>query len=274
MTNWKMIAAVACFAGSSAASATVVSSLPTLGTTDWTTGAFDIAAVGSNAQGATVFETAPYRGVWFGYGENYGYWDASSHYHSNVPAWHPGSDAAGNHLSLTASFGPSNVYGPNADWSAYFLDQQYEAALIFNPTHCDWNCYGPAGQSGVEIYFGQAGSPWNAVSQFVALDTSQLHTYEFLLKGGLVSYRIDGSVYSGQALSVGYSSSLLVIGDGSGSTGTGQGSMTISAVSFDTAPSENILLPTPEPATWATMLIGFGLVGRTLRIRQRFPIRA
>ena len=175
---------------------------------------------------------------------------------------------------LTASFGPSNVYGPNADWSAYFLDQQYEAALIFNPTHCDWNCYGPAGQSGVEIYFGQAGSPWNAVSQFVALDTSQLHTYEFLLKGGLVSYRIDGSVYSGQALSVGYSSSLLVIGDGSGSTGTGQGSMTISAVSFDTSPSENILLPTPEPATWATMLIGFGLVGRTLRIRQRLPVRA
>jgi hypothetical protein len=251
---------------SAVAQADVITSQPYLGTSDWTTGAYDVANVGSNPDGSVTFETAPYRGIWFGYGQSYGYYDSFGNYRPNYPGWSPGSDSVGNHLTLQASFGGSNIYGANADWDSYLLDGQYEASMLFNPTDC--GCYGQAGASGVSLLFGDG--PGGYRTQFVALDTSVMHTYEYLLRDGLVSYRIDGRAYSGAAYAVGYWSPLLVIGDGSGSTGTGVGTMTIHSVRFDTAPEEHVLLGlVPEPASWATMLLGFGAIGAGLRARRR-----
>jgi len=261
-----LAATVACLLAATVAQADVIDNQPYLGTSDWTTGAYDVANVGSNPDGSVTLETAPYRGIWFGYGESYAYYDSFGHYHDNVPDWRPSSDSVGNHLTLEASFGGSNVYGANADWDTYFLDQQYEASIRFNPADC--NCYGVPGASGLNLLFADDGG--NAFLQFVALDTSVMHRYEFLLRDGLVSYRIDGQAYSGHAYAVGYFSPLLVIGDGSGSTGTGVGTMTIKHVRFDTAPDEYVLLSAvPEPASWALMLVGFGALGAALRGRKR-----
>lgn len=260
---WGVLAAAGI---SMTARADVIDDQPYLGTTAWTTGAYDVANVGSNPDGSVTLETAPYRGIWFGYGQSYAYYDSFGHYRPNVPSWTPGSDSAGNHLTLQASFGGSNIYGPNADWNTYLLDQQYEASMLFNPTDC--GCYGQAGAGGVSLSFGDGAGGY--LSQFVALDTAVMHTYEFLLRDGLVSYRIDGHAYSGYAYQVGYGSPLLVIGDGSGSTGTGVGTMTIYSIRLDTAPEEHVLLSNvPEPASWAMMLLGFGAMGSALRGRKR-----
>lgn len=260
---WGALAAASL--GATAAQADIIDSQPYLGTSDWTTGSYDPANVGSNPDGSVTLETAPWRGIFFGYGQNYPYFDSSGNYHPNYPSWTPGSDSVGNHLTMQASFGPSNTYGANADWNTYLLDQQYEASMLFNPSDC--GCYGQAGTSGVSMYFGDGHG--GGFAQFVALDTSVTHTYEFLLRDGLVSYRIDGQAYSGQAYAVGYGSPLLIIGDGSGSTGTGVGTMTIHSLRLDTAPEESVLLSSvPEPASWATMLLGFGAMGTALRRRQ------
>ncbi len=67
---------------------------------------------------------------------------------------------------------------------------------------------------------------------------------------------------------------LWVIGDGSGTTPTGQGTMVLSAISLDNAPTESLLTSNvPEPASWATMAGGFGLLGAALRRRRRRPSR-
>ena len=69
-------------------------------------------------------------------------------------------------------------------------------------------------------------------------------------------------------LAVGYSASLLVIGDGSGSTRTGKGSMTVHAVRLDTAPvAATLVSSVPEPGAWALMLAGGALLAARTRRR-------
>jgi hypothetical protein len=102
---------------------------------------------------------------------------------------------------------------------------------------------------------------------FVALDPTIYHNYGFSMIGGQVSYTIDGVHYDGTAVASG--SRILVIGDGSGSSPNGSGSMRIARVSID---NDIAALPAvPEPASWAMMAGGFGLLGAALRRRARTP---
>jgi hypothetical protein len=185
-------------------------------------------------------------GVWFG---SYG----------------PGSSASGNAVSITARFAEGS-----RDWSTYLADGSYFAGMLFGPTGCDGNaqdCYGAPFTEGVSLSFANALNSNVTNDRFIDLDMQVEHQFGFLMKNGLVSYFIDGASYSGYAQSGGYN--ILVIGDGSGSTRTGFGAMTLSAARFDTAPEGEVILGVPEPTTWAMMICGFGMIGGALRSRRR-----
>ncbi|MCP5144925.1 MAG: hypothetical protein H6978_08890 [Gammaproteobacteria bacterium] len=246
----QVIAACAALAIANAAAASIVAdTLPFSGTPDWTDVTFSGTSMSLiNGGTASRLSTANGAGVWFG-------WGASPPY-SNTPAWMPGDDASGNHLVIEASFSEDA-----ADWSTYFFDTTYSVSFLFAPTGCNGNagsCYGVDGQSGVTISTPVGGT-------FISLDLTVPHTYEFLLKDGLVQYAIDGqSVYAGVANQSNAAAPLLVIGDGSGSTQTGRGSMTIYSIAFDNAPDANVS-PVPVPAALPLLGSAVGL----LMVRRR-----
>jgi hypothetical protein len=234
----------------------VATSLPFPSTSDWTRGAMNPGNTYYDGS-RTVLETSPGAGNWFGWGVWY----------ANTPSWSPGSASAGNYLSFTAK-----VSADAADWHAYFYDPSGNHAQIeLNPTFCvPGNCYTVPAQQGVALSFGGAGNAYNRM--FVALDTTQEHTYELLVKDGVVSYRIDGAGYYGQAYNANIGAPLLVIGDSSGPSQSGVGSMTITSISFDNAPSfaqfDNVT-PVPEPGEWAMMGAGLLVAGTVARRRKR-----
>ena len=221
-----------------------MTSLPYDGSPDWRTVIFGGTSMTLDPGVSTTMVMAQGRGVWFG----------------SSGSGPPISGAAtGNALSLMASFSSDA-----ADWSTYLTDGAYEAALQYRPTNCDDDCYGETAFDGVNLLFGDGGA--GAFNTFVSLDMTLKNDFSFLLRDGLVEYHVNGTRYAGQAYKMGQAQ-ILVIGDGSGSTKSGRGAMTVYGVSFDNAPTGTITL-VPEPATWALMILGFGGVGATLRRRH------
>lgn len=240
-------------AASGAGAAVVADSLPFTGTPAWSDVTFVNTSMGI-VGGETVISTFDYQGVWFG-------WLGSQ----NPPGWSIASNADGNYLSLTAKFSANA-----ADWNAYMSDGTRFAEMLFNPTGCNSNlavCYGLPTTAGVKLVFAGA-LPGSVAPVFVPLDTTRYNHFEWLLRGNTVTYRVNGVAYTGAARGGG--GSYLIIGDDSGSNPTGVGQMRIAGVSFDAAPAFDNL-PTeaiPEPANWALLLTGFGLIGATLRRRR------
>jgi hypothetical protein len=228
----------------------VASSLPFENTPDWSDVVFAGTSMTVNA-GVATLTTAHTRGVWFGRSPT-----------ANTPAWTIGSNASGNLLSLTTAFSSGAD-----DWSAYFYDGQRGGFLQFNPTNCNplnSNCYNANGTPGVKLHF-------NGSTSFIALDTTQFRTYEILVRGTSVVYRIGGQRVTGEALIAG-GTNFLLVGDDSGSSPSGTGSMRISAVSFDSATLvsdlPNLTSGVPEPENWAMLLSGFSLIGLLARRRR------
>ena len=123
------------------------------------------------------------------------------------------NNARGNYLPLitTSSSGSD-------DRSDYMNDGTRAASMVFNDTPCAanfQNCHNFNGMPGVSLYFAGP-TPGTASHTFIALDTTQYFTYEWLLLGSSVTYRMNGVSYSGTALPT--SSNILVIGDGSSSS--------------------------------------------------------
>lgn len=239
-----LLTATALAALSLAAQAAVIDSLPYNNSPDWTVTVFGGTSMTASAS-QTTLATGPGVGVWYGWGVWYG----------DQPGWTPGSSASGNQLGLSLSFSSDA-----ADWSAYFYDGQHYAAWQFAPTNCSNDCYGVPPLSGVQYWYANAGAPGVPVSGFVALDLTQRHSFDFLLKNGHVSYAIDGQVvFDGGAYQTSIGAPLLVIGDGSAPTLTGVGSMTVYRSSLDTAPTASSLVP--EPSAGLLLLAGLGLLG-------------
>jgi len=235
-------------------SAAVVNTLPYPGTPDWTDVVFPGTSMVLDAS-RTTLTTASSKGVWFGWGDPVNY---ASY---QTPNWNLGTNAEGNYLSLTASLGTNAT-----DWSAYILDGSYQAAFTFAPCG-SYSCNGL--QDGVNLLLPDPNNPNGFVSEFITLDTNKSHIYEFLLKNGQVSYRIDGTLfYNGAARAYQPPNNLrvLVIGDGSGSDPTGIGSMTVHAVRLETGVAANSLSTVPSPSTlW---LFGTGVAGLAIRLAR------
>ena len=254
---------------SPAQAAVVANSLPYENTPDWGTAIWS--DTGINNTGTTaILTTHAERGIYFGW-----------HY-LHQPAWQVGTTASGNYLDLSASFSANAT-----DWSAVVQNNNYYAGLAFNDTYVPTlvtnggvsstcltdpgDCYGvnlTTAQQGVTMYYAGIGG---LAQTFVPLDLTQEHRFELLLKDGQVAYRIDGQVaYAGNAYVPGNANAMLLIGDGSGPTRTGRGSMVIHSVSFDNAPNMSTLVSAvPEPHNYVLMLAGLGLIGTVARRRLR-----
>lgn len=228
------------------AGATVVTTLPTGSSAAWNEVIFSGTSMINNGSSVTL-TTANTRGVWFG---NH---SAAS---DPDPAWSLGNSAQGNWLSLDASFSSGA-----RDWVAYLIDGSHVAQIEFLDTNCSSSsaCYSAPRYQGVTLMYRDPAQAQAQYINFAIADMTQTHTYEFLLKNGLVSYRIDGqTVFSGSAWTA--STTAMLVGDSSGSTPTGTGSMTISAIRMDTAPEQNVLVSSvPEPEGWALALAGVGV---------------
>lgn len=188
--------------------------------------------------GVLSMSTVPYQGVWFGNGSLIGH----------NPGWSLGGSTTGNYLSLSLSLSSDAV-----DWSMYFYDLSgYYAGLTFNPA----GSYANAVQHGISYNYKDAANQF--ATGFAPVDFSNgFHTVEVLLKDGLISYGLDGQLlFQGSAWYSG-PTNLLVIGDGSGYSPTGLGTMYVDSVLFDTAPTMTSLVPVP--AALPLMLSGLGL---------------
>ena len=158
--------------------------------------------------------TAPVRGIWFGYRPS-----------ANLP-WSLGSNANGNYLSLTMKLSDQAT-----DWSMYILDDTSNAGFSFDHDR---------------VQFSSADQSFD-----IQMDlTDDFHQFDIELINGKVSFRIDNQVFAYQhnAHSSGSASPIMLVGDGSGSTPTGTGSMTIDHFTYN-GESNNTIPAIPEPGT-------------------------
>lgn len=175
----------------------------------------------------TINTIYPNYGVWFGRTDAYG----------DPAGFDMGTSLDGNRVEATIALGAAS-----SEWSLYWYDTEgFGAGFYFLST-------------GFEFYY-------NDITAFVAVaDMTAFHTYGAHVHDGEVVYYFDGNpIASGSALVTG-TSNFLVIGDGTGSTYSGSGSMRIDSMTIDTAAGA-----IPEPGSVA-LLLG-GLVMTAMRRR-------
>jgi hypothetical protein len=184
---------------------------------------------GSVANDVLTMTTAYQRGIWFG------------HNGTGGVNWSIAPNNQGNYLKVDAKL------GAGADeWSIYLGDGSRGAAFTLYHDHL--------------LYYTFDGVA--TVEHTLGIDlTDDFHTFEFLVKDNAVSYALDGDVLAYNALAMPYGS-ILVIGDGSGPTIGGTGSMYVSGVEYVGDPQFTFI---PEPAGLAGLLAAGGLIVRRRR---------
>lgn len=214
--------------GSNGASNTSLFTTIVFGGTSWTADA-----------GFLKMTTGPSRGIWFGT-SNSGYGDNSGISLSD--------SATGNRFLTSFLLTPGSQ-----SWGFYFIDQSgYYASIQVDQTD--------NGQTQPGVWASlDTGSVKVSDASF---DPNVLHTFEAHVFEGEVLYRLDGvNVATGGALTVGGLAGLSVIGDGSGGTPTGTGSMWIDYLEIDNAAGAFV----PEPATTSMFLALAALIATARR---------
>lgn len=201
----------------------------------------------SSSGGVLSMATAYEAGVWFGTtrpGSGY----------NDISGFQLSDNTAGSSLSMTAAL----VEGATS-WGAYFYDLDgYSAYIGLNDVSEDGQDVRP----GVWVYSADGGV--RVTDDLFKIN--EFHKYEMHIQGGLVEYKIDDRTVliaaSSHTPSPGNQlPGLTVIGDGSGSTKTGTGSMLIDHLVINNAAG-----PVPEPAS--AVLGGLGVLCLGARRRR------
>ncbi len=179
----------------------------------------------STSAGKVAMTTAYGTGIWFGN-------DAAK---DPVP-WELADNSLGNAISVVARLAPASK-----EWSISLRDGTYAALARLM-------------QGYIQFYTGPSGSDHYDYT----LDTTAYHEYSIVLYDATVVYRVDGDVvYAGS----GYfspSDKYLLIGDTTGTTLTGIGTMYVDRVDIRTE--------VPEPATLSLLTLGgLAILRRKLR---------
>jgi hypothetical protein len=124
----------------------------------------------------------------------------------------------------------------------------YQATFSFGPTGIDGGFWVGLSQTGI------------TASQFTVLDASNFAT------GGTAT----GLNFDGDAITFGFAmrASGAVL-SGSGAPSPDDQTTDMRADNFGVSVNSSPLSPTPEPASWALMIVGFGAAGAMLRSRRR-----
>ena len=179
----------------------------------------------NNDGGSLNLTTAPVRGIWMGAFQN-------------SPLLPP-DNVEGSYLKLDVKFSADAV-----EWSTYINDGTHSANLSFDAD----------------------GFRYNIAGQSIRVDTDltdEFSTFEILLKGGRVSYVFDGQVLANRALAGEFATAkIMLIGDGSGTTPTGTGSMSIDNVTWIGGPDFDAI---PTPGVLGSLAFAGVLAGRRKR---------
>jgi hypothetical protein len=179
-------------------------------------------------------------GIWFGYHPAaYG-----------NPGWSLGTDAQGQYVKIRARLTPGST-----EWSIYMHNGTSMSNFYLLNDAFQYSVPDTGGGTTANIF----------------ANMNVFRDYEIWMKGGKVVYKVDNTVwYAGNALPSG--ANLLIIGDGSGSTITGTGTMQIDSATiltgldFVSAPAMPLAANIPEPSSF--LLCGAGLLAAA-RLRRR-----
>ncbi|MEM1185869.1 MAG: hypothetical protein AAGI53_12820 [Planctomycetota bacterium] len=165
--------------------------------------------------------TFPVRGIWFGA------------FQSNPLI--PAANTEGTYVKLDI-----RMNAGAKEWSTYMNDDQHGAGFQFD-------------DDGFSI------STAAGVTRFDTDLTDGFHTFEMLVKNGAVSYAFDGQLLANNEVAYAANSApILVIGDGSGTTPTGIGGMSIDNVEYTRGPDIDAL---PTPGAVSTLALA-GLIAQ------------
>jgi hypothetical protein len=167
-------------------------------------------------------------GIWFGNGD---------HIAGLEVPWDVATNEQGNYVKIRMKLTPGSK-----DWSSYLYDQSHSGGFGFDDD---------------QLTLFSTGVPTEPLD----IDLTEYHTFEYLIRDGMVSYRLDESLvlYHGPGGEQSFGVGILVIGDGSASTVSGTGSMIIDHVTYMSEPAFDI----PEPATAGlAAIMGAGLLAR------------
>lgn len=178
-------------------------------------------------------------GIWFGWHPSFGY-----------PGWSLGTSSTGNYLNIRARLAPGAT-----EWSIYMHDGSYMSNFYLLGDRFQFEVPDTGGGTTANIY----------------ANMNVFRNYEIWLKDGKVVYKVDNTVwYAGAAQTSG--TSILIIGDGSGSDISGTGTMQIDYATiltgsdFASAPPMPLAANVPEPTSF--LLCGAGLLA-AVRLRRR-----
>ena len=178
-------------------------------------------------------------GIWFG-------WHPSSGY----PGWSLGTDSTGNYLNIRARLAPGAT-----EWSIYLHNGSYMSNFYLLSDRFQFEVPNNGGGTTANIF----------------ANMNVFRNYQIWMKDGKVVYKVDNTVwYAGPALPSG--TTILIIGDGSGSDISGQGTMQIdyatilTGADFASAPAMPLAANVPEPSSF--LLCGAGVLA-AVRLRNR-----
>lgn len=252
--NFHKLLAAAAFSVASFASATPTTyhydgnTLPTVGTygTWFTTvganafGYFPATSWSSNGSILTM-TTVPIQGIWFGH---------STPSNDPTSTLNLATTAEGNWARARVALAPGAT-----EWSFYFRDASgFFAGFYLKDDGFEYSTLDAPGGS--------------RVTQFQPVaDMTNFHVFTTYILAGQVSYFFDNT-YLGGGPAVTGASNQLVLGDGSGSTPTGVGSMYVDYMTVITAVGDNPPSSVPEPSS-AAWIAAVGALGLAVTARRR-----